>query len=218
MCPKSSIAAAAGNIAPPVPRPGARDRVFETARELFYRQGIHAVGVEAIAAEADTTKMSLYRHFASKDALVAECLREDQREFWQWWDEEVAPYAGDPRKQLEALFGAFQTRTCRDEEDSGRGCPLQNAAVELSERSHPGRQVVVEHKSEIRRRLRQLSREIGARDPDQLGDALMLLMEGSYLARLVFGLTGPLQAVSEAARVLIDEQMAGGKTKARGAR
>ena len=196
-------------------RPSARDRVFETARELFYRQGIHAVGVEAIAAEADTTKMSLYRHFASKDALVAECLREEEREFWQWWDEVVAPSAGNPRKQLEALFNAFQTRTCDSDEDSSRGCPLQNAAVELSERAHPGRKVVIEHKSEMRRRLRQLSREIGARDPNRLGDSLMLLMEGSYLARLVFGHTGPLQAVSDAARVLIDEQTSGGKAKVR---
>jgi len=217
MCPESSSASTVGNIEPSAPRPGARDRIFETARDLFYRQGIHAVGVETIAAEADTTKMSLYRHFASKDALVAECLREEEREFWQWWDEKVAPHAGKPRQQLEALFEAFQ-KSCGEDEDSGRGCPLQNAAVELPERTHPGRKVVVEHKSEMRRRLRQLSREVGARDPDQLGDALMLLMEGSYLARLVFGLAGPLQAVSDAARVLIDEQTSGSKAKTRSAR
>lgn len=215
MCPESSSDPTAGNIDE---RPSARDRVFETARDLFYRQGIHAVGVETIAAEADTTKMSLYRHFASKDELVAECLREEEREFWEWWDGEIAPYAGNPRKQLEALFKAFQTRTCDADEDSSRGCPLQNAAVELPERAHPGRKVVVGHKSEMRRRLRQLSREVGARDPNRLGDSLMLLMEGSYLARLVFGHTGPLQTVSGAARVLIDEQTSGRKPKSSAAR
>ena len=53
----------------------ARDRIFETARELFYQHGIRAVGVETIASEADATKMTLYRNFPSKDELVAEVLR-----------------------------------------------------------------------------------------------------------------------------------------------
>jgi AcrR family transcriptional regulator len=185
---------------------GARDRIFDTARELFYRQGIRAVGVETIAAEAGTTKMSLYRHFPSKDDLTAACLRADQLEFHEWWDSVMAPHAGHPRKQLEALFQAFQSRACASEDES-RGCPLANAAVELTDAKHPGRQVVIEHKADIRKRLRALCREMRARNPEQLGDALLLLMEGAYTARLVFGGSGPIQAVSKAARVLIEEQL-----------
>jgi AcrR family transcriptional regulator len=188
-----------------VPQRCARDRIFDTARELFYQQGIRAVGVETIAAEAGTTKMSLYRHFPSKDELTAECLRADTQEFHAWWDEVTSPHAGNPRKQLEALFQAFQSKTCQSEDS--RGCPLANAAVEITEDSHPGRQVVIEHKAEIRKRLRQLCREMRARHPEQLGDALMLLMEGSYLTRIVFGHSGPVQAVSKAAKVLIEEQL-----------
>ena len=81
-----------------------RDRIFETACELFYRHGIHGVGVDAIAAEAGSNKMSFYRSFASKDALVAEYLREQEREYWAWWDAAVARHPDDPRRQVEALF------------------------------------------------------------------------------------------------------------------
>jgi AcrR family transcriptional regulator len=183
----------------------ARDRIFETARELFYKQGIRAVGVETIANEAGTTKMSLYRHFPSKDELTAECLKADRAEFDQWWNETIAR-AGTPRKQLEALFSAFQSDICEDEE--GRGCPLANAAVELSDPKHPARKVVLEHKSEVRKRLRDICREMSARRPEKLGDALFLLMEGTYMARIVFGVDGPGQVVLKAANALIDAERA----------
>src|ERR1700756_5100114 len=119
----------------------ARDRIFDTARDLFYRQGIRAVGVETIANEAGTTKMSLYRHFPSKDELCAECLRADREDFNQWWSEVMSAHPGNPRKQLEHLFQQFQTNSCKNE-DGSRGCPLANAAVEITEDDHPGRRVV----------------------------------------------------------------------------
>src|SRR5712691_3463595 len=82
-------------------RPSARKRIFDTAAELFYRKGIRAVGVEAIAAQADTTKMSLYRNFPSKDELVAEWLRDHDARFWEGWDSMAQKYPGDTRKQLQ---------------------------------------------------------------------------------------------------------------------
>src|SRR5580693_5406839 len=87
-------------------KPRVRDRIFDTASELFYRHGIRAVGVDAIACEAGTNKMSFYRSFASKDELVSEYLRDQQREFWDWWNTTLAPHAGNPRRQIEALFEA----------------------------------------------------------------------------------------------------------------
>src|SRR5260370_16338857 len=77
-----------------------RERILEAARELFYRRGIHAVGVDAIAEAAATNKMTLYRHFASKDLLIAECLRRLAAEFDATWDENAKAYAGDPSAQL----------------------------------------------------------------------------------------------------------------------
>jgi AcrR family transcriptional regulator len=182
-------------------KPRVRDRIFETACELFYRHGIRAVGVDAIASEAGTNKMSFYRSFPSKDQLVAEYLREQEREGWAWWDAIAGEHPGDARAQVEALFDAHVQKTCGDEEF--RGCPLANAAVEITEPEHPAHAVVREYKSEMRRRFHQLARELGARDYQCLGDSLMLLFEGSYLTRLSFQKQGPAQCAAKAARSLI---------------
>src|SRR5688572_32513214 len=83
-------------------QPSARKRIFDSAAELFYRKGIRAVGVETIAAEADSTKMGLYRSFPSKDELVAEWLRDHDSRFWREWDAMAGRHPADPRKQLAA--------------------------------------------------------------------------------------------------------------------
>jgi AcrR family transcriptional regulator len=184
-----------------------RDRIFDTARELFYRHGIRGVGVDTIADRAGTNKMSFYRSFTSKDELVAECLRESDRMFWQWWDETVAVHPDDPRRQVEALFDHYVKNTCRR---GDRGCAIANAAVELSGADHPASAVVRKHKAEVRRRFRQLARAMGAPDPAALGDALTLLMEGSNLARLTFDAhSGPAATAARAARALMDAYLSG---------
>jgi AcrR family transcriptional regulator len=177
-----------------------RDRIMQTARDLFYARGIHAVGVDAIVSEAGTNKMSFYRSFASKDELVAEYLRAEEREGWRFWDETVAEHAGNPRAQVGALFDLLVTNTCAK---GARGCPLANAAVEITEPDHPGRPIIEQYKAEMRRRFRQLAREMGSRESDSLGDALLLLWEGSYLTRLTLGQHGPVQDAGKAARAMI---------------
>ena len=79
--------------------PPPRERILAAARELFYRRGIHAVGVDAIAEAAGTNKMTLYRHFTSKDVLVAACLSELTQEFDAAWDALAVSHAGDPEGQ-----------------------------------------------------------------------------------------------------------------------
>lgn len=191
-------------------KPRVRDRIFETACDLFYRHGIRAVGVDAIAQEAGTNKMSFYRSFPSKDDLVAEYLRDQERGYFDWWDETIAPYAGDPRRQLEALFEAYlDLARFKAKADSGcktsRGCALGNASVEIPEDNELLGNIVHAYKSEIRRRLRKLAKDVGTREPDVLGDALMLLMEGGYYTRLTYPQnSGPVAAIAKAARVLID--------------
>jgi AcrR family transcriptional regulator len=177
-----------------------RDRIMQKATALFYCRGIRAVGVDTIASEAGTNKMSFYRSFASKDELVAEYLRGEEREGWQWWDETVAAHAGNPRAQVEALFDVLVTNTCKA---GSRGCALANAAVEITEPDHPARPIIEKFKGEMRRRFRHLAQAMGAREPDSLGDALMLLWEGSYLTRLTLGQHGPVQGAAKAARALI---------------
>ncbi len=192
-------------------KPRVRDRIFETASDLFYRHGIRAVGVDAIANEAGTNKMSFYRAFPSKDDLVAEYLHDQEREYFDWWDQAIAQYAGNPRRQIEVLFDSYlDMARIKPKGDCGgcktsRGCALGNAAVEISEDNELLGSIVHEYKTEIRRRLRKLAREAGAREPDALGDALMLLMEGGYYSRLTFPHnSGPVAAIAKAARTLVD--------------
>jgi AcrR family transcriptional regulator len=182
------------------PKSRVRDRIMKSASALFYRYGIHAVGVDTIAGEAGTNKMSFYRNFASKDELVAEYLRSEERESWRWWDETLAAHAGDPRLQVESLFDMLVKSNC--EEDS-RGCAFANAAVEITEPSHPARPVIEKHKADMRQRFRELAREMGAREHNALGDSLMLLWDGAYQSRVTMGADGPVQGAAKAARALI---------------
>ncbi len=184
------------------PKVRVRDRIFETACNMFYKQGIRCVGVDAIASEAGTNKMSFYRNFASKDELVAEYLQCLEREHWAWWDETIAPYAGDARRQIEVLFDAWVAKS-RKEDD--HGCAFANAAVEIREAEHPALEVVHKAKAEKRRRFRKLAKEAGASSPDLLGDALTLLAEGGAMSRLAFACQeGPWTNVPKIVRKLLD--------------
>ena len=136
----------------------ARDRIFEAAKKLFYRLGIRGVSVDAIAAEADTTKVTFYRVFDSKEDLVVKVLEDKSQRFWKWWDDVIAPHDGNPRAQLDALFADVQKRIAGENAD--RGCLMCNAAVEVVEEDHPAREVIRAHRAEIAKRLR----DFGARN------------------------------------------------------
>ena len=181
--------------------PPARERILASARRLFYERGIRAVGVEAIVCEARVTKMSLYRHFASKDELVAACLGEREAAFWAWFDGKLAEHPGDPRAQLLALFRGLAKRTTAPD---FRGCPMTNAAIEFPEADHPGRRVAETHKRELRQRLRELAAAGGAADPEILADGLLLLFEGAYASSQTFGPGGPARSAALVAERLLD--------------
>jgi AcrR family transcriptional regulator len=185
----------------------ARDRLFSAAINLFYKQGIRAVSVDAIAAEAGTTKVTFYRVFESKDDLIVQVLQEQSKRYWQWWDAIVAEFPGQPRRQLEELIARFQSEIIGDEEC--RGCAVANAAVEIVDEDHPARDVIKKHKQEIAQRLRGLCREMGARQPEVLGDALGLLFSGALSARLAFDNREQVSSVSAAAAALIDSPAIG---------
>jgi AcrR family transcriptional regulator len=186
-----------------------RDRIFETACDLFYRHGIHGVGVDAIAAEAGSNKMSFYRSFVSKEALVTEYLREQEREYWAWWDAAVARFPDNPRRQVEALFEAQLAIAMSN---SCRGCALGNAAAEISDDEDELSTLVRAYKEQVRKRLHAMAHAMGARDAESLGDALMLLLDGGYFTRLIFPLaSGPISAALPAVRALIDAHLPRGR-------
>jgi AcrR family transcriptional regulator len=184
--------------------PRAVDRIRRSARKLFYRQGIRAVGVDAIVAEAGVTKPSLYRSFPSKDELAAAYLRDYETEFWNRFDAAVAEHPGDPRAQILAFFDGITQRACTP---GYRGCGLTNAAIEYPEPEHPGRRVSEANKRLVRERLVAMARGMGARDPEVLGDGLQLLMEGAYASSQLLGEDGPARSLSLVADRLIQASL-----------
>jgi AcrR family transcriptional regulator len=154
-----------------------RERILATAADLFYRYGIRAVGVEAIAEAAGTNKMTLYRHFPSKDSLVAEYLRCAAAKAEAFFGRLEAAHPGDPAAQLRAWLQAMAGQVIRGSER--RGCALANAAIELTEKDHPARPVIEAFKRGQRERLTRLCRAARLANPELLADELFLVIEGA---------------------------------------
>jgi AcrR family transcriptional regulator len=161
-----------------------RERILAAASELFYRHGIRAVGVEAIAEAASTNKMTLYRHFPSKDALVAEYLRCLAEKATANWGRREAEHPGDPLAQVRAWLRDMADRVGSGDE---RGCALANAAIELPEKDHPARRVVEAFKTAQRERLVQLCAAAGLEEPELLADELFLMLEGARVTAQSMG-------------------------------
>jgi len=162
-----------------------RARILAAASDLFYRHGIRAVGVDTIAEVAETNKMTLYRHFSSKDELVAEYLRCLAEKAKSSWDQHDADHPGDPPAQLRAWLKEMAAHVASGDE---RGCPLANAAVELPEKDHPARRVIEAFKTAQRERLIRLCAAAALAEPELLADELFLLLEG---ARVTAQSVGP---------------------------
>ena len=191
--------------AEPAIQPRAADRILAVARDMFYRVGIRAVGVDEIVRQAGVTKPSLYRSFPSKDELAASYLRAYELEFWARFDKSVAAHPGDARKQIVAFLSGVGHRAVKPDY---RGCGMTNAAVEYPEHNHPARLVGENNKRELRRRLRSMAKEMGATEPDTLGDGLLLLIEGAYISGQLFGPGGPAASVAKNADRLIAASLA----------
>ena len=182
-----------------------RERILAAASDLFYRHGIRAVGVEAIAEAAGTNKMTLYRHFDSKDELVAEYLRCLATAAGRFWDDLEAAQPGDPRAQLRGWLAAMEAHVIDADQ---RGCALANAAVELPEKGHPARQVIEQFKTAQRDRLIALCSATGIAEPELLADELFLLIEGARVSAQSVGPQGPASRLVRMGEALIASHLA----------
>jgi AcrR family transcriptional regulator len=188
-------------VHPSAARPSAADRILKSARNLFYTQGIRAIGIEEIVRTARVTKPSLYRAFDSKDGLTTAYLAAYAREFWDRIETFGALVPDDPRARLLAYFDDLGQRAASP---GYRGCALSNALVEYPETDHPVRREAIRLKQEIRDWVIGQAVLMAARDPQWLADGLLLLMEGSYGAGQAYPKPGPGVHVGAFARVLID--------------
>lgn len=173
---------------PDAPSEGVRERILQTAHELIYREGARAVGIDRIVAESGVAKMSLYRWFPSKDALIAAVLQERERIVWSIWNQNMERHKNSPLKQLRAQFESLAQVIAHP---STRGCAFLNVAVELADESHPAREIVRRHKTELTQKLAELASAAGAKQPKVLAEQLMLVADGAHASSQALGKNGP---------------------------
>ncbi|HDR8967886.1 TPA: TetR/AcrR family transcriptional regulator [Burkholderia vietnamiensis] len=163
----------------PVTAAAAQEHLLRAAEELFYREGVRAVGVEAVVERAGVNKMSLYRQFSSKDELILAYLERMDACFFERFDTSVTKHPGQPKAQLIQYFVDLAERATQQDY---RGCPFVNVAAEFPDASHPARERVAQNKALLMKRLVELCEGAGARAPQALADALALVIEGIYAA------------------------------------
>jgi AcrR family transcriptional regulator len=181
--------------------PEARERILDTAYELFSRRGVRAVGVDEVIAQAGVAKATLYRHFPSKDDLVLAFL-ERREQLWtlDWVEAEAKRGGSTPEEQLLAIFDAFDGWFRRDDFEA---CSFINVMLEMGS-AHPASKASIRHLENIRAIVRRLAEEAGLRDPESFARSWHILMKGSIVSAAE-GDTEAAQRAKSMARCLIDE-------------
>ncbi len=177
-----------------------RDHLVDTALKLFCRDGFHATGIDTILAEAGVAKMTLYKHFKSKDELILAALRRQDEQFRNWFMRSVERRGRTSAERLVAIFDVLEER-CSDR--GYRGCAFINASAEYGSHDDPIHAVAAESKRLTCAYLRELAVGVGAQDPEELARQLMLLMEGAIVLTQVTGEPGATRQAQKAASVLI---------------
>lgn len=180
---------------------GARERILAASVRLFYARGVNNVGVDRVVRESRVTKTTLYRHFPSKDDLIAAFMERINAEWSAWLQSRVERASYDPNERLLAVFDAleewFQTPTFR-------GCPFINTAAEISDPSSPLARAAWRFKRGFRDYLRTLAQAAKAADADSLADQLLLLADGAIVRAAMTEGEGAAAALAKrAARSLI---------------
>ncbi|WP_299405489.1 TetR/AcrR family transcriptional regulator [Acaryochloris sp. IP29b_bin.148] len=160
-----------------------RERILETASQLFYREGIQNVGIDRIIAESGVAKMSLYNHFKSKDALIETFLRQRDQQWRQWFVARVEEGSSEPKQQLLRLFDVLQEWF---ESPDFRGCAFINATVELANPNHPGCQAALDHQQAVYTFIHRLVTEVeGLESTERLARQLLLLVQGAIVVAMM---------------------------------
>jgi AcrR family transcriptional regulator len=176
----------------PLKRSELKDHLAKTAAELFYRDGIHAVGVDRIAEEAGVTKKTLYHHYASKDELIAAALRASPIVMF--------PPDGAP---AERIIGAFTRLKEFLSQSNYRGCPYIFFTAELVDRNHPARHMIQRRVAKRRAWFAEMCAASGARDPVTLAEQLDVLFDGALASGTKREDLRPVDAAIGAAKALL---------------
>jgi AcrR family transcriptional regulator len=181
----------------------ARQRILETADRLFYQDGIRAVGIDRIIAEAGVAKMSLYKHFPSKDDLILAVLKYREESVLGFFRSAMARHGKKARSPLRAFFAALKDFF---ESPGFRGCPFQNAAVELADPTHPGTEFVRGHKQRFSVFLRGLVEETVDKAAAKVAPAVTILVEGVLVTAVIQGNPDAADVARDAALKLVGQE------------
>lgn len=181
-----------------------QERILQAATELFYRQGIRATGVDTIVKMANTTKMSLYKYFPSKDDLILAFLRKRDADFNSWFIEQIDSRANTPNAKLLAIFDVIEEWIAIPE---FRGCAFINAAAEFPIEGNPVHQISAEFYDNFRGYMTGLAQACGAKSPDILALQLSLLIEGAIVSEQMKRHSGSASYAKQAAMILINESL-----------
>lgn len=177
-----------------------RKRILDTACALFYHRGVRAVGVDLVVENAGVAKTSLYRHFGTKDDLIAAFLEREDADFWATWDRVAGQHGNNAAAELDSHLGWIGERVGRP---NYRGCPQINVAAEFPDIDHPARKVAATHKRQMRQRLKGIAERLGVPRPDELAGQLSLLINGAFVSSQIFEPGEPTPLLRRAAQALI---------------
>jgi AcrR family transcriptional regulator len=177
------------------------EHILDVAGALFYERGFAATGVDLVVRESGVAKMTLYRHFPSKDHLIAGWLERVDAQFWLAYDRWAGAETLPARERLIGIFAGLEKLVGSPQ---CLGCPFLLAAAEFPEPGTQAHRIARRHKQRLRARLREMAADAGSADADSLGDQLLLLMDGAFMAARLFGGDDhPGRAVAGAAALLL---------------
>jgi AcrR family transcriptional regulator len=179
-----------------------RDHLVQTALALFSRHGYHATGIDRILAESGVAKMTLYKHFRSKDDLILAVLRHRDEQFRRWFQAEVEARTAHPQERLLAVFDVLETWF---QEPDFNGCCFINATAEYGRQNDPVHLAAAEHKTRVTEYLHMLAEAANAAAPAEVARQMMLLVNGAVVSAHVSGDTAPART----ARALAETILAG---------
>jgi AcrR family transcriptional regulator len=181
----------------------ARQRILDTADRLFYQEGVRAVGIDRIIAEAGVAKMTLYTHFPSKDDLILAVLQYREQIVLEFFRSAMERHARKAKTPLRAFFAALKEWF---ETPGFRGCAFQNAAVELADPAHAGTEFVRGHKQRFAEFLRGLVEEAVGKPAARIAPAVALLVEGAIVTAVIQGTPDAADVARDAALKLVAEE------------
>ncbi|KAB2347533.1 TetR/AcrR family transcriptional regulator [Actinomadura rudentiformis] len=184
-----------------------REHVLAVVHDLFYWQGIRAIGVDKIAAEAGVAPTTLYRLFASKDDLIAAYVERADHGYREWFTQATRADGRSARERILALFDALVVQI---QPGNCRGCPFLMALAEYPDPEVAGHRLAVATKAWVHARLNELARELDrVDDPALLADHLTLIMEGTYASVQALGIDGPARQARLLAETILPSEGAG---------